>query len=292
MIGKLAKDLALNDEFDSFCDRAYRRVRIVKVPYLREGAIELVIAPVRKLRATALIRLQPFQQVQVHPDRTPSLDERYQAAILMVLEEGDRSLTAWEIFQRIQARGLDQRLEITRFLLPRLKTNCKKLVGTRLVRRAIGHVPAYRLAIAHLTGLAVVEHPETSRERFGWIKGVQLHQPTGTYFPVVEWERGGSSFAHEEHLEPVTGADLRRLKNIQLLRAGQLPEGRVEISPLLFYEWRSATRERERSAVLLHIAQKLGWVDWDRERLSGGDRNRVLAYLDTWYPGWRTGLAA
>lgn len=278
-------ELRLNDEFESFYETKFQRVRVASRPEITGNTARFKItAASRKgeVRSTPVQFLANSEVVVLNRPRNRPVETQPSLEILKREELKRVAIEALtQQLQSVRQIGNSIRHQIGAINLARLEPILRDLEEPVVYKRFVGKVLHYRRAIEFYPGLAVVENLGFPTQRYGWVEAMQISRQRGTAFPVIRWLDGTRSFSSNDLLEIVT--DTKILNRIEQARTQSFPEGFIEIPYSLLKEFKRNGRD---GAVLLEIAKRIGVVSGDRQDLKGfwQVRGKVCEFLDRFYP--------
>lgn len=310
MAAKILKtygELKTGDEFDIPTNhRRMKRVRVCSTVKHDRGITTFSIAPaaVGARQQSKQVKTPGVQQkfvssalIEVY--ETKLIDDEMEF-VLSFLKQNDRSLTSSHLSVAINQSGVRISKSKVLYLLQRAANVHKKVIVK------CGQPFRFRLPLVFDQGLLLAKDSIASQGTFngdllcGWVEQVSVIQ--GKLTPIVRWENGLSQPVNEMMVEPIANDRLRRRVQAAKHRhegGSGLPEG---VTPVPWYLWSGLVKRAEQRGLrrtaeidnesLKAIAIAVGIVgEEDRSpmtRLHPLWRS-VNEYLDTYYPGWKTG---
>lgn len=286
-------DLQPGDEFEAWLGVRLKRVQALKMP-LRDGNIVEIWVRGRKLNDRGKLKFLATAEVRVftHPeilgkkaksDRPKHDPDRYERIALCGLEGSihPRSI------RQIQDANLQK--DFTR---EGLRAALKRMADEGRIKDCPSKkCKMYRLPIAWKTGMKVVENMGKASERYGWVTEIK-EMRNGSLLPICQWLDGSTSPSSDWMLEICTSPyNIDRIAIAQLHAQGLKPEGFIKDIPWWMWSGIILRDVRNRglvsSAVLLEIAKFLGFAGAETYALKHEVRERTIAYLNRFYPGWK-----
>jgi hypothetical protein len=285
--------IEINDELNAFINRKLQRCRVIDKK-LEGEIIRLELEPIARWfrRFKGWKRFDSSATVEVYRDRTPKVYSRSQKIQTVLLNHLNpyRMYGRDELQEMVNFYGVEaNKATISQALLILVKAKqLYQFAGTRK------NPSKFRLPTPNIEGFPIIEFEGKESRRLGWLVERRLMRSSNIFQPVIHWLDGSESFASEERIEPVTGVERKQVE-IAYQRYSEQSEQASRIIPdrLIYdlYKALAENRRGDRAYALLAISQHLGLLPPHLKRMVGEDvGNKVLTYLDLYYPGWRTGI--
>ena len=174
----------------------------------------------------------------------PRISVLFQAdAVVVGFREDDNSQTDANWLQPQVLRYLTQHLQSRREIGDQIRRRTGKDFGDLLLEKVLRRIPEsqmirrfqgrclfYRQPIEFRVGMAIVENPDSPSQRYGWVEELKESLQHNIEFPVCRWLDGSRSFSSDDLAELVTDPRLlTRIEQAKAIRAGNLPEGFIEL---------------------------------------------------------------
>lgn len=298
---KSAPELRVNDEFDAFHDKRFKRCRLMRHPVIEGDRVRLFLAPASQPRRNqirpVIFSLQAKFELYSEPYRraSQSRDEkldRVMGEILETIRPSDGYLSAREIQDRLNlSRG-----KLGGYHKQIVLNACHELARREVLKKGQrAHSLTFALPLSDEINLPVSELAGKKTGRVGWIVAWKEVRG-GARMPVCRWLEPGyyATLTNPDFLAPLKNPF--QLKQIEIARQkleqGFRPDPALPESLLLdLYETFRASGSRPikgNHPALLEIAEILG-IESTRGFLDYERRNQAMNYLNLYYPNWQKG---
>jgi hypothetical protein len=291
-VTKQVSALSPGDVIPVFDGKHLRPQEVFGVPKQRGSVVEFQSRQIRNITKKGTGRYGATQQIPVFEQ--DDVNQVYEDLVLSVLKPGVPSLPPKQIY-RILREQTNQAVGYQRV----------KMAITRLVdRHVLLETDAYWgngiPQVGYRQFLTTCQLPlvvyERRNHRVGWVVRLDERPPVQTRYPVVHWFDGAIQISNERFLEPVDEKACRGVEMAIRYRLGDVPEGFVEVPSELIRAIRSQTNITNR-LVIAAIGAYLEKEGVELPRVINQFQaptlaDRVLCWLNQYYPGWLYGIAA